>query len=76
MELNVNFHYFPDNLWHLVKSVPNVTGIPSKYNIPQEEVDAFFQQVDVTPEVELQFEELLLSEEVVEARNELLHAAK
>ena len=39
-----------------MKSVPDVTGIPSKYNIPQEEVDAFFQQEDVTPEVELQFE--------------------
>ena len=35
-----------------------------------------FKQVDVTPEVELQFEELLLNEEVVEvAGSELLHAA-
>lgn len=73
VELNVNFHYFPDNLWHLVKSIPNVTGIPSKYNIPQEEVDAFFHQVDVTPEVELQFEELLSSEEIMVSKNELLH---
>ncbi|MFS0574959.1 transcription termination/antitermination NusG family protein [Sporosarcina sp. 179-K 3D1 HS] len=75
IELNVNFHFFPDNLWHLVRSVPNVIGIPSKYNIPQEEIDTFFQQVDVTPEVEMQFEELLYDEEVVEARNELLNAA-
>ncbi|PID03803.1 hypothetical protein CSV67_03955 [Sporosarcina sp. P2] len=75
VELNVDFYYFPDNLWHLVKSVPNVTGIPSKYNVPQEEVDAFFQQVDITPEVEMQFEELLSSDEVVEIRNEILHEA-
>ncbi|MFC5591711.1 transcription termination/antitermination NusG family protein [Sporosarcina soli] len=75
IELNMNFHYFPDNLWHLVKSVPKVTGIPSKYNIPQEEVEVFFQQVDVTPEVEMQFEELLMNEEVTVAKNELLHAA-
>jgi transcription antitermination factor NusG len=75
VELNVDFYYFPDNLWHLVKSVPNVTGIPSKYNVPQEEVDAFFQQVDITPEVEIQFEELLSSEESVEVRNEILHEA-
>ncbi|QUW23416.1 hypothetical protein JSQ81_07795 [Sporosarcina sp. Marseille-Q4063] len=75
VELNVDFYYFPDNLWHLVKSVPNVTGIPSKYNVPQEEVDAFFQQVDTTPEVEMQFEELLSSEEAVEVRNEILYEA-
>lgn len=75
VELNVDFYYFPDNLWHLVKSVPNVTGIPSKYNVPQEEIDAFFQQVDITPEVEMQFEEILSSEEFVEARNEILHEA-
>lgn len=75
IELNVDFYYFPDNLWHLVKSVPHVTGIPSKYNVPQEEIDAFFQQVDITPEVEIQFEEILSSEEFVEARNEILHEA-
>lgn len=75
VELNVDFYYFPDSLWHLVKSIPNVTGIPSKYNVPKEEVDAFFQQVDITPEVEMQFEELLSSEEVVEVRNEILHEA-
>jgi len=75
VELNVDFYYFPDNLWHLVKSVPNVTGIPSKYNVPQEEIDAFFQQVDITPEVEIQFEELLSSEVALEVRNEILHEA-
>lgn len=72
IELNVDFHYFPDNLWHLVKSIPNVTGIPSKHNIPQEEVDAFFHQIDVTPEVELQFEELLSSDEIMAAKGELI----
>lgn len=75
VELNVNFHYFPDNLWHLVKSIPNVIGIPSKYNIPQEEVDAFFHQVDASLEVELQFEELLSDEDIVEERNQLLYEA-
>lgn len=75
IELNVDFHYFPDNLWHLVKSLPNVAGIPSKHNIPQEEVDAFFHQVDVTPEVELQFEELLSSDEIMAVKDELLHEA-
>ena len=72
IELNVDFHYFPDNLWHLVKSIPNVTGIPSKHNIPQEEVDAFFHRVDVTPDVELQFDELLSSDEVMAAKDELI----
>ncbi|MCM3638284.1 hypothetical protein M3152_11155 [Sporosarcina luteola] len=75
VELNVNFHYFPDNIWHLVKSIPNVAGIPSKYNIPQEEVDAFFTQVDVTPEVEMQLDELLSNEEIKDMKNELLHEA-
>ncbi|MEK5069578.1 transcription termination/antitermination NusG family protein [Sporosarcina sp. FSL K6-1508] len=75
VELNVDFYYFPDNLWHLVKSIPNVTGIPSKYNIPQEEVDAFFHQIDVTPEVEMEFEELLSDDEIIVVRNELLHEA-
>jgi len=75
VELNVDFYYFPDNLWHLVKSVSKVTGIPSKFNVPQEEIDAFFRQVDITPEVEIQFEELLSSEEVVTVRNELLYEA-
>lgn len=75
VELNVNFHYFPDNLWHLVKSIPNVAGIPSKYNIPQEEVDAFFTQVDVTPEVEMQLDELLSNEEIHDMKKEMLHEA-
>ncbi|MFS0689033.1 transcription termination/antitermination NusG family protein [Sporosarcina sp. 179-K 8C2 HS] len=75
VELNVNFHYFPDNLWHLVKSIPNVAGIPSKYNIPQEEVDAFFTQVDVSPEVEMQLDELLSHEEIQDTKKEMLHEA-
>ncbi|MFC3041626.1 transcription termination/antitermination NusG family protein [Virgibacillus xinjiangensis] len=72
IELENNFHYLPNHLWHLIKSIPKVSGFPSKMNIPQEEVDAFFEEVEMSPEVELQFNEILSYEEHLEEQNSLL----
>ncbi|MFC2947559.1 transcription termination/antitermination NusG family protein [Virgibacillus sediminis] len=72
IELENNFHYLPNHLWHLIKSIPKVSGFPSKMNIPQEEVDAFFEEVEMSPEVELQFNEILSYEEHLEEQNILL----
>ncbi len=75
VELNINYHYIPDHLWHLIKSVPRVINLVSKYNIQKEEVESFFQQIDMTPEIEIQFEELLNTEEIEELESELLQEA-
>ncbi|OZU89021.1 hypothetical protein CIL03_08365 [Virgibacillus indicus] len=74
VELDANFHYLPSHLWHLItKRVPKVIAIPSKMNIPQAEIDFFFQQVDLSPEVELQMEETLSYEEKIKAEDQLLY---
>src|SRR5699024_3459317 len=41
IELKMNSDYLPDELWHLIKACPLVVSIPSKYNIPAEEMYAF-----------------------------------
>ncbi|WP_067730183.1 transcription termination/antitermination NusG family protein [Oceanobacillus damuensis] len=75
IELHNNFSHIPAHLWHLVKSIPKVIGFPSKMNIPQHEIEAFFEEVDMSHEVELQFNEILSYEDQVKAQNELLHEA-
>lgn len=73
IELDSNYQYLPAHLWHLIKGVPKVIAIPSNLNIPHEEIDLFFQKVDLSPEVEIQLEEALSHEEVKEIQDKTLH---
>lgn len=75
VELNQSIPYFPANLWHLMKTVPKVIGMPSKNNIPEEEIEHFFQMIDMSPEIELELDEYLKPEEYDEIKNELLYKA-
>lgn len=42
-----------NTLWHVIKDTPNVTGLCSNYNVPEEEIEYFFSQLDITPELEM-----------------------
>ena len=75
IELDNNFHYLPKHLWHIIKSIPKVTGFPSRMNIPQHEINAFFEEVEMSAEVELKFNEVLSYDEHVQVQSELLHQA-
>lgn len=76
IETSANYSFLPNELWHLIKSVPKVVAIPSKYNVPIEEIKSFFENVDMTPQIEMEFESLLSSvEDIEEVKNELLHEA-
>src|SRR5699024_3845380 len=73
IELDNKFHYMPKHLWHLIKSIPKVTGFPSRMNIPQHEINAFFEEVEMSAEVELKFNEVLSYDEHVQVQSELRH---
>lgn len=53
LELKDNLFELPKQIWQMVKSVPKVTGIVSPYSIPEEEMEQFFDQIDLTPTVEV-----------------------
>ncbi|WP_046176717.1 transcription termination/antitermination NusG family protein [Domibacillus indicus] len=53
LELKENFCELPKELWQLVKRVPKVCGIVSPYSIPKEEVEHFFDTIDLTPSIEM-----------------------
>lgn len=40
-------------LWQFVKQMPNITGFPSKVCVPYEEIEHFFNQLDITPDIEI-----------------------
>jgi len=61
IETSVDYSFLPSELWHLIKSVPKVVSIPSKYNVPIEEIESFFENFDMTPQIEVEFDNLLSS---------------
>ncbi|MEB6549296.1 hypothetical protein MXL46_09335 [Heyndrickxia sporothermodurans] len=66
---------FPSDLLHIVYSVPKIIGLPSKSNVPQEEVESFFTQIDITSEIELELDEFSDNEEVEQVKQELIEQA-
>lgn len=44
IELNRNFEKIPSSLYYDIKSIPKVIGFPSHYNIPQNEIDDFYEK--------------------------------
>lgn len=75
IELKDDVFTIPAELWHIIKSVPKVIGFPSKNNVPQEEIDFFFENIDLTPRVEVELDEILTFEEKIEAEAELIQKA-
>ncbi|TMN20951.1 transcription termination/antitermination NusG family protein [Lentibacillus cibarius] len=75
LELDNNFHYLPSHLYHMMVSIPKVSGIPSRMNIPEQEVSAFLKEVAMSAEVELQFDEILSYQESKKKEENLLHEA-
>lgn len=76
IELKEDFHYLPDHLYHLIKSVPGVISSSlnnSRLKILDDEVDVFFQTLELTKEVEVQLDEVLSYEEKRQKENEILH---
>ncbi|MCM3791275.1 hypothetical protein M3221_23355 [Domibacillus indicus] len=53
LELKEELFELPKELWQLVKRVPKVRGIVGRYSIPEEEMEQFFETIDLTPSVEM-----------------------
>ncbi len=76
IELRTESLYLPNELWQLLNQCPFVASIPSKHNIPAEEIDYFFStNAKTEPEIEIQFEETIDYGEVMNQKQELLHRA-
>ena len=75
IELKINSDFLPENLWHLIHKCPIVVSIPSKYNIPAEEINSLFEKTETEPQIEVQFEEVLEYTEVIKKQKELVHKA-
>ncbi|WP_047981727.1 hypothetical protein [Ornithinibacillus contaminans] len=45
IELDGNFNQLPNSIYYDIKSVPKVIGVPSPYNVPLEEMEAFFKSI-------------------------------
>lgn len=75
IELKTSSNFLPDNLWHLIHKCPVVVAIPSKYNIPAEEINSLFEKTETEPQIEVQFEEVLEYTEVIKKQKELVHEA-
>ncbi|KRG16819.1 hypothetical protein ACA29_02750 [Lederbergia galactosidilytica] len=75
VETYSNHSSFPANLMHAIHMVPKVVGLPSNNNVPQEEIDFFFQQIDMTPEVEIEIDEIVNVAEAEMTKRELLARA-
>ncbi|WP_193065503.1 transcription termination/antitermination NusG family protein [Oceanobacillus oncorhynchi] len=76
IELRTETLYLPNELWQLLNQCPFVASIPSKHNIPAEEIDYFFStNAKTEPDIEIQFEEAVDYDEVMNQKQELLHRA-
>lgn len=76
IELDEDFHYLPDYLYHLIKSVPGVISSSlnnSRMKILDDEVDGFFKTIELTKEVEVQLDEALSYKEEKQKENNLLY---
>ena len=73
-----NIHTFPADLMFVLKSVPKIIGLVNRNDIPFEEVELFFQQLDMTKEIEMEFDllvDLTDIEEVEDTKQVLLTEA-
>jgi len=55
LELKEDLVELPGDMWQMVKTVPKVCRVLSPYSVPEEEVESFFETVDLTPSVEINF---------------------
>src|SRR5690554_2205920 len=46
VEITGNFEKMPSDLYHDIKSIPKVISIPSKYNVPDDEVEKYLSFVN------------------------------
>src|SRR5699024_3175197 len=69
IELHTNSVYLPNELWHMIKSVPVVTNILSTTPIPEEEIEFFFDKLETStdPEVVMDFDKAE-AEEVIDKK--------
>ncbi|WP_040980387.1 MULTISPECIES: hypothetical protein [Oceanobacillus] len=74
LELKADLLYLPNTLWQLIKYCPAVIAIPSKYSIPKEEMNQFFE-ITIEPEIEIEFEVVKDYKEIIKKKKELVHAA-
>lgn len=75
IELTETVFTIPNAVWHTVKNIPKVIGFPSKNDVPQYEIEHFFQEIDMSQEVELELEEMLSVEEIEQEKADLLYTA-
>ncbi|GLY12692.1 transcription termination/antitermination NusG family protein [Pseudobacillus badius] len=59
LEINDNRSTFPAELFAVIRSVPRITGLVNRNNVQPEEVEYFFQQLDMTEEIEIEFDMLV-----------------
>lgn len=74
IEIEQKFWTFPAQLWHVIKSVPKVVQI-LKHSISEFEIKSFFEKVEMSPQVEIEFDVLLDIEDVTKIENEMLEQA-
>lgn len=65
LELKEDLFELPKKVWHLIKSIPKVTGIVSPYSLPDEEIEQFFEHISLAPTIEV-----YSSEEVKQDEND------
>ncbi|MFD2658615.1 transcription termination/antitermination NusG family protein [Gracilibacillus thailandensis] len=45
IEVKGDFEKIPSDLYHDIKSIPKVVSIPNKYNVPEEEIKFYFDNI-------------------------------
>lgn len=77
LELTEDVFELPRTIWQAVMSVSKVSSILSPYCIPEEEVEQFFETIDLTPSVEINVDQDN-SDDVIsdEKRDECVHSVQ